>query len=364
MIEVKSLPGVGIQVIDKENPGALVTVIDANGKVVPGSEELLARAKRENPTFNFSIPARDAQLAALKRTEDTTAAKTQQPPMPGGVDDPATKPENFKPAPVPLTEWKPVTRMPEGYTPVGQFTIINPWTTPEEKAAKMAPGLKAAEDMKVKASSVPSAQFLIDTMAKDVKTSNTNSFTAPGMTGEMRNKIASYLNDLAGVTGLTKAIDPANVAAFEGIQKGTIRLGYSTTNDVTNSRIPFEFVKSAIQANPSIANSPLGAYMLLRNNEQAKQMLSDQAEFYTNYVSKYGHTGGAEKAFTAWNDPQKYVDRGVLKATEDFIPKEAQDALRQRVAQYGKEFPVAMQRDKRDFDSMYFKGASKILLGE
>ena len=198
-------------------------------------------------------------------------------------------------------------------------------------------------------------------MSKDLGTVNRNQFTATGPTSEIRNQIAARLGDAARFFGMKEPIDPNDTAAFEGIQKGTSNLGLKSANSVTNSRIPFDLVRFTTEANPKLANSPLGAAMLTRNIEQGVQLERDKAQFFANYFREFKNTEQAQQAFEAINPSIKYVNKGILKATEDFVPQEQRDYLRQYISNNPTKKADAM----RKFDDNFgFKGSAKILLGE
>lgn len=358
MLEYRAVPGIGLQVFDKENPFP-VTVTDEEGRPLPGAETLVREFMSRNPTFNFSNEAKAAAEKANAPKEGQPAA-TAQPAYtaPSGKTSDISK---FVPPDVHPSQWSAVTEPPKEYIPAKQQTIMGVHVPEEERKKYMDQGSRESAILREKALGAPDAQLIIDKMAKDFSTVNRDKFTAAGPSAEVRNRIAAGVNDAARLFGAESGIDPSNVAAFEGIQKGTANLGFKTANAVTNSRVPFDLVKSATEANPKITNSPLGAAMLLRNIEQGLQLERDKAQFFANYFRDFRHTEGAQQAFEKLNPASKYVDRGVYKAMEDYVPQNQREYLAQYVANNPDKREAAM----RKFDNVVgVKGAAKILLGE
>jgi hypothetical protein len=264
----------------------------------------------------------------------------------------------FVPPSVVPAEWKAVTKVPEKYQPDMQGSVMNPFNENREKFIEK--GAAQVKELEQKVLSAPDTQVVIDKMAKDFGTVNRNSFTASGPTADARNRIVGAFNDAARVLGADAPVDPSNVAAYESLLKGTTNLGFKTANGVTNSRIPFELVKSATSANPQIANSPLGAIMLVRQIEQSVQLERDKADFYSDYFRRFQNTEGAREAFEKLNSADKYVEKAVYNGMNDFIPKNQSDYLREYVANNPDKKAAAMAK----FDQQVgIKGAAKILLG-
>lgn len=361
MLDYKFIPDVGLQLFDKEG-GIPLTVTDKYGKPLQGAEKLVQEFITRNPTFNFSEAAKKSTEAAKQppaagtATTATTAGAPGAMATPEGLTSDITK---FVPGEVAPSQWNAITKVPEGYQPDRQAAIMNPFN--ENRKVYEERGNQQVKALQDKAIQAPDTQMVIDKMAKDFATVNRNSFTASGPTAEARNRIAGVLNDAARVFGSNEIIDATQPAAFEGLQKGTMNLGFKTANNVTNSRVPFELVKSATSANPQIANSPLGAQMLLRNIEQGVQLERDKAAFYADYYRRFQNTEGAQEAFEALNKPEKYVERGIYNAMNDYIPKNQSDYLREYVANNPDKKAAAMAK----FDQQVgVKGAAKILLGE
>lgn len=357
MLDYKFIPDVGLQLFDKEG-GIPITVTDKQGKPLPGAEKLVQEFITRNPTFNFSEAAKKATETAKQAPVAGTATTTSTPGAASAPEGVTSDIRKFAPAEVAPSEWTAVTKIPDGYQPDRQAAIMSPFN--ENRATYVERGNQQVKDLQQKALAAPDTQMVIDKMAKDFATINRNSFTATGPTAKARNDIAGVLNDAARVFGSKEVVDPADNAAFEGLQKGTMNLGFKTANNVTNSRVPFELVKSATSANPQIANSPLGASMLLRNIEQAVQLERDKAAFFADYYRRFQNTEQAQEAFEAINPASKYVDRGVYNGMNDFIPKNQSDYLREYVANNPDKKAAAMAK----FDQQVgVKGAAKILLG-
>lgn len=361
MLDYKFIPDVGLQLFDKEG-GIPLTVTDKYGKPLQGAEKLVQEFITRNPTFNFSEAAKKSTEAAKQPPAAGTATTATTAGAPGAMAAPegvTSDIKKFVPAEVAPSQWNAITKVPEGYQPDRQAAIMNPFN--ENRKVYEERGNQQVKALQDKAIQAPDTQMVIDKMAKDFATVNRNSFTASGPTAEARNRIAGVLNDAARVFGSNEIIDATQPAAFEGLQKGTMNLGFKTANNVTNSRVPFELVKSATSANPQIANSPLGAQMLLRNIEQGVQLERDKAAFYADYYRRFQNTEGAQEAFEALNKPEKYVERGIYNAMNDYIPKNQSDYLREYVANNPDKKAAAMAK----FDQQVgVKGAAKILLGE
>jgi hypothetical protein len=366
MLDAKFIPDVGLQVFDKETL-VPVTVTDKYGKPLPEARELVQEFLSRNPTFNLSAEAKKASEAGMKKTEIPSVSGAPTKSSDGkttteqGVVSDISK---FVPPDVRPSEWNAVTEIPEKYQPAGQGAMMSPFN--ENRGKYNERGNQQVTALQNKALTAPDTQLIIDKMSKDLTTVNRDKFTAAGPTAVVRNNIAGGINEAARFFGYNEVIDPSNVAAFESIQKGTANLGYKTANSVTNSRIPFELVKSATQANPQIINSPLGASILLRNIEQGVQLERDKAAFFAAYLRRFENVEGALTAFETLNPARKYVDRGIYKAMEDFIPQQQRDYLNQYLSREdvaGDEKKKAAAIAKFD-KQVGVNGAAKILLGE
>jgi len=366
MLDAKFVPDVGLQVFDKETL-VPVTVTDKYGKPLPEARELVQEFLSRNPTFNLSAEAKKASEAGMKKIESPSVSGTPTKSTDGkttteqGVVSDISK---FVPPDVRPSEWNAVTQVPEGYQPKGQGAMMSPFN--ENRGKYTERGNQQVAALQNKALTAPDTQLIIDKMSKDLTTVNRDKFTAAGPTAVIRNNIAGGINEAARVFGYNQVIDPSNVAAFESIQKGTANLGYKTANSVTNSRIPFELVKSATQANPQIINSPLGAAVLLRNIEQGVQLERDKAAFFASYLRRFENVEDALTAFETLNPARKYVERGIYKAMEDFIPQQQRDYLNQYLSREdvaGDEKKKAAAIAKFD-KQVGVNGAAKILLGE
>jgi hypothetical protein len=366
MLDAKFVPDVGLQVFDKETL-VPVTVTDKYGKPLPEARELVQEFLSRNPTFNLSAEAKRASEAGMKKIESPSVSGTPAKSTDGkttteqGVVSDISK---FVPPDVRPSEWNAVTQVPEGYQPKGQGAMMSPFN--ENRGKYTERGNQQVAALQNKALTAPDTQLIIDKMSKDLTTVNRDKFTAAGPTAVVRNNIAGGINEAARFFGYNEVIDPSNVAAFESIQKGTANLGYKTANSVTNSRVPFELVKSATQANPQIINSPLGASILLRNIEQGVQLERDKAAFFASYLRRFENVEDALTAFETLNPARKYVDRGIYKAMEDFIPQQQRDYLNQYLSREdvaGDEKKKAAAIAKFD-KQVGVNGAAKILLGE
>jgi hypothetical protein len=93
-------------------------------------------------------------------------------------------------------------------------------------------------------------------------------------------------------------------------------------------REAMQTVAAAINANPSVKNSPLGAKMVLNTIRQNAERQSDYFEYATKYAQTHGgDLLGAETSFGKLNPPQLYARRAIVQAQKD-IPQEAIEQLR------------------------------------
>jgi hypothetical protein len=374
LLNVTFTKGVGVQVFTKDSPFPL-TITDKEGRPLPGAEKLYNEVRSRYPTFNYSPAAKSAEQAAFGTksvvagesgtTGETGAAGTSVnkdvQSTTGVVDDKNSDPATFIPKVVPVKDWSATVEMPKNFTPKGQGLITGPYVKPEDRERFAARANEQVSALQNKALGAPDTQLVLDKLSKDLGTVNRDKFTATGPTADMRNQIAARLGDAARFFGMREPIDANDTAAFEGIQKGTSNLGLKSANSVTNSRIPFDLVRFTTEANPKMANSPLGAAMLTRNVEQGVQLERDKAQFFANYFRDFGHIEGAQKAFETINPSINYVNKGILKATEDIIPQAQRDYLSQYISDNPKKKADAMRRFDDNFG---FKGSAKILLGE
>ena len=359
MLEYKMVPRVGLQVFTKEDPFPL-TITDPDGRPLPGAENLFREVQARNPTFNYSTEAKKAAATANAPSSGEATSKDVRS-LTGAVDEKNSNISNFIPKEVPISQWSATLEMPKDYIPKGQASMVGPYVSDADREKFTARGNQQVTDLQNKALGAPDTQFVLDKLSKDLGTVNRNQFTATGPTSEIRNQIAARLGDAARFFGMKEPIDANDTAAFEGIQKGTSNLGLKSANSVTNSRIPFDLVRFTTEANPKLANSPLGAAMLTRNIEQGVQLERDKAQFFANYFREFRNIEQAQQAFEAINPSIKYVNKGILKATEDFVPQEQRDYLRQYISNNPTKKADAM----RKFDDNFgFKGSAKILLGE
>ena len=89
-----------------------------------------------------------------------------------------------------------------------------------------------------------------------------------------------------------------------------------------------QVVSQAVNANPSIKNTPLGAKMVLNTIRQNAERQSDYFEYATRYAQIHGgDLLGAETSFAKLNPPTMYARRAIVQAQKD-IPQEAVQQLR------------------------------------
>jgi hypothetical protein len=89
-----------------------------------------------------------------------------------------------------------------------------------------------------------------------------------------------------------------------------------------------QVVQGAINANPNVKNTPLGAKMVLNTIRQNAERQSDYFEYATQYAQTHGgDLIGAETSFSKLNPPTLYARRAIVQAQRD-IPQEAIEQLR------------------------------------
>jgi hypothetical protein len=140
-------------------------------------------------------------------------------------------------------------------------------------------------------------------------------------------KAANSIWQTLGVKGQDLPFDPSTVSSWEKLTKDTTRLGFALARTL-GAREAMQVVQGAINANPNVKNTPLGAKMVLNTIRQNAERQSDYFEYATKFAQTHGgDLVGAETNFAKLNPPTLYARRAIVQAQKD-IPQEAIEQLR------------------------------------
>lgn len=198
------------------------------------------------------------------------------------------------------------------------------------------------------------AKMQLASMEDSFRGLNSTNWSSTGAGAEAKLKFANAVNSVwqtLGVKGENLPFDPEKIADWQKLAKDTTRLGFSLARTL-GAREAMQIVQGAINANPNIANTPLGAKMVLNAIRENAQRDTDYFEYATKYAQTHGgDLVGAEVEFNKLNKPETYARRAILQAQKD-IPYEAIEQLRSDPSMAAA------------FDKHYnAKGAAKMFLG-
>ena len=353
----KYFAGYGWYVIDKENPGRQYRVTDAKMNPLPGFEGRLSdlgidpsKATAGQEASGAGAPAGAGAAAA--------PAKTAVQPAPG-TETRESDITKVVPEPKNLTEWKPLTAVPEGYVPANQIEIVNP-DTPEKAKSALEAGTRIAQEWRGKAEATGPTMLGLQRMVDDYNRLPKEGLMSTGPTAEARLDLAKRINEASTIMGGKPIFDEGNVADLEAIKKGTFNLGAKMSNSI-GTRTPGRIVEQAVANNPSITNSPFAFDILAQTLIQNAEYEKDRSRFYSDYLNKFNHLDGADIMFDRANPPKLYADRAIKTATENYIPESERKNLANYIDQWKDKDPAAVANARAIFDRRYFKGASDIL---
>jgi hypothetical protein len=333
--------GYGWEVLDLTKPySGYVAITDAMGNPLPGID----------PVFGKQIPiAKDSdkgpeigeqkadQAPAKKISPVEQKAAPEAEPQPQGVDS--------------VIGWKAATKAPANYMPENQYSIAN---VPEQMATMRSQGAEIAGNQAKKAENAYVQAMQLDEMQREFESLST---MQPGAYGENKLALAKKANDILSLIGAPAMFNPSDLAALEKIGKGSVRLGYATSSAI-NSREPGYIITGAIRANPNLESTPEGFRRLVAGLKEESQMQRDKAQYYNDYLARFGHLQGAEDAFYKANPPDKYVARAIANSVDpsyiDNLRKYSPDT---------KENGGKGQSLGEIIDGRYGKGTTRILMG-
>lgn len=149
---------------------------------------------------------------------------------------------------------------------------------------------------------------------------------APGAFADARVSFAKGINTLAGIAGIwdpAKPIskdnkppfDPATVASAEDFQKTSRQLAYTMLNQLFGGqREAVQTIAGAMQAIPSIENTPLGSQLVSTGIRAAAQRVIDRRQFQLEWSNRNnGILSGAAEAFDRLHPAEDYAQRVLEK---------------------------------------------------
>jgi hypothetical protein len=165
------------------------------------------------------------------------------------------------------------------------------------------------------------------------------------------------LNSLL-VAGGFNPIGADVIGNAEELSKLTTRLGFALSATL-GSREAQQIVKQAIEANPSINNTPAGRKYILASMDAAINRDRESAQFTSDYYRKWHTTAGADVEFNKLNPLEKYVTQaGVASAPPEFQkPIALQNAIK-RLREHSNDPEVV-----KKFNQIYHGTASYFLKG-
>ena len=173
-------------------------------------------------------------------------------------------------------------------------------------------------------------QSQLTSMEDSFRKLNASGWSSTGTGAEAKLQMAKAANSIwqtLGVKDQDLPFDPSTVSSWEKLTKDTTRLGFALARTL-GAREAMQVVQGAINANPNVKNTPLGAKMVLNTIRQNAERQSDYFEYATQYAQTHGgDLIGAETSFSKLNPPTLYARRAIVQAQRD-IPQEAIEQLR------------------------------------
>jgi hypothetical protein len=339
-------PGVGLVVIDKENPYAGMTpVTDADGKPLPGNEKLVEEIQKSG-----SAPAGTpgAKPGAVPAVPVAPAAKTSD------ITQVIQKP-------VDATSWTPTTSVPKNYIPANQanITMRDPSTGGMTDAAKGAydSGKAAVGELEAKARNTGPAMVQLQQIIQEYNSLPETGLLSPGAGATQRYALIDKANAALRAIG-AEPIDRNSAGAVEAINKGTFSLGATLANSI-GTREPGYIVSQAVKNSPGIEMSKKGFELVSSGLKQNAEYSNDRARFFRDYLSKFQHLDGAQEAFDHANPPEMYAKRAILTT----IPADEKNRFVEFVRKNGEKYPNETRTTIQNFEREHSKGSAALVLG-
>jgi len=171
-----------------------------------------------------------------------------------------------------------------------------------------AAALREANDRGEKANTQTQALNIMDQQAKSLPSGGLASLSA---NAPEKMHTANLVNNLLTGLGLPAAVDPNKLAALEDIHKNAVSVATAS-----GGHSGAEVLNLALARTPDIQNTPEGFKRLSAGLRQSMNYERDRAAFMTNYVTRYGHSQGAEQLFQKLNPPEKYAREAVISSIE------------------------------------------------
>jgi hypothetical protein len=342
MYERRYLSGIGWEVLDKSKPFSnYVRITDRNGNTLPGID----------PEFGNNIPVSKESAEGPNITSGTasqTQEKRDNKQLPGTTSEiPTVTPKNADE----VLNWKATTTLPENYSPLNQYDIVN---TPESLAANMAKGIEDVKAQSDRAENAYKQIMELDQMQRQLESMQS---MQPGAYGREKLAIGKKINDVLSILGASPMFSASDLAALESIEKGATRLGYATSSAI-NSREPGYIITGAIRANPNLESTPEGFRRLVNALRQEAQREVDKSTFYTNYFTPNKHTNGAKEAFNAANPGERYLSKATAETVDPAYIKGLREHGPDKQENAGKGPSL-----RQIIDKQYGPGTTAIIMG-
>lgn len=321
-METGFIPGVGLSVFDKSAPEKGFQVYKPN---VVGGEQ----------------PSKPSQ----GKVAPTPAVPTQEPISGNPIDD-RKKPLND------ILGWQPKRTISMAEVPDAEERQFRVFKAPDKGAGEQALGLEAVKIARAESKNAIQQQMRLDQMKHEYDALPSKGLINPGTNISERMNLAKGINTFIGSFGGKPVFDTKDVSALEALSKDSFRLGAELSRSIGGNEPGF-IVQSAIEANPSAANTKQGWARIVAGLDEAAQYKRDYGEFLDNYYNTFGHTNGAQETFAKFNPASKYVERAIVSTVD---PMDLQHLIE------NKGTPLA-SKIKAAIDKKYGEGTAKIILG-
>jgi hypothetical protein len=337
--------GVGLMVIDKENPYAGMTrVTDADGNPLPGYENLMSEIQKGGTGTGVlgAQPGAQPAVTGVPVSKSSDISKIIE-------------------APTNASAWTPTIAVPKGYVPANQarITMKDPATGDMTDIAKSAynTGNTQVAALEQKAMASGPSMLELERIINEYNSLPQTGWLSPGSGAEARTDLIRKANAALVAIG-AQPINPDAVGNAEALKKGTFKLGAEVASAI-GTREPGFIVSQSVQNTPGMDMSKKGFDLISSGLEQSAAYANDRAKFYRDYLSKFNHLDGAQQAFDYANPAQMYADKAILNT----IPPSERQKLSSFVASNKNGNQADTQEAIRRFEKTYSKGSAAAVLG-